>query len=102
MKYGVQYGSGTYVFNGRSATVVMFGNGSACRAWVREFPSRREEIPGRCYVTNAFTQKQVSVTKAAVSPDTVEGQESDGGRIPLELDEDAYYIVSKSRGFGET
>jgi len=69
MKYGVQFGQGNFLKDGRLVDVVEFADGASMRAWVREAPTRREEISAKAYVTNLTNSRNVSVKKAAVSPD---------------------------------
>jgi len=100
MKYGVQYGIGDYIYKEQRVAVVEFGTGSACRSWVRELPSKREEISGKCYVTSTDSQRQVHVKRAAISPDFAEAESPNSRRVPLEFDADSRAAVSKPKRFG--
>ena len=85
MKYGLQYGYGDYIYEGRQVAVVEFANGNSLSAWLRESSSNREEVSKKAYVTSMNSGRSVFVTKAAVSPDhpMFQGFRGSGRRVLL-------------------
>ena len=97
MKYAIEHtGNGGYIFNDRQVAVVMFANGSAMSQWIAESPRRRESIHAKQYVTSIETSRSVSVRKAAISPDDVNGNGHVGGFV----EDGMYFVVGDTPRFG--